>query len=117
MYIKQRLHDQSMQNQHSKITEYNKLSFYRNCYEPNNRPHYVDVCKYKIDRSAICKYRISAHSLAIEKVRYIKDEYIPQNARLCTKCEKGQVEDEFHFFLHCPKYNCICICILEVPPL
>ena len=101
-YIQQRLNDQSMQNQHSSIFESNKLSFYKNIFKPNQRPHYVDICKFKTDRSTICKYRISAHSLAIEKGRY---KNIPQKARLCTKCESGQIEDEVHFFIQCPKYN------------
>ena len=101
-YIQQRLNDQSMQNQHSSIFESNKLSFYKNIFKPNQRPHYVDICKFKTDRSTICKYRISAQSLAIEKGRY---KNIPQKARLCTKCESGQIEDEVHFFIQCPKYN------------
>lgn len=100
--IKQRLNDQSLQNQHSTLIESKKLSFYRSIHKSNQRPYYVDICKFKTDRSTICKYRISAHSLEIEKGRY---KNIPQSARLCTKCESGQVEDELHFFIKCPKYN------------
>ena len=100
--IKQRIFDQSLQNQHSSIIGSNKLTFYRNIYNSNKRPYYVDTCRFKSDRSTICKFRISAHSLAIERGRY---KNIPQNERLCTKCDSGQIEDEIHFFIHCPKYE------------
>jgi hypothetical protein len=33
----------------------------------NERPAYTDICKFKEDRSTLCKFRISAHSLEIEK--------------------------------------------------
>jgi hypothetical protein len=36
----------------------------------NERPAYTDRCKFKEDRSTLCKFRISAHSLEIEKGRY-----------------------------------------------
>jgi hypothetical protein len=34
------------------------------------RPHYVNTLKNRYDRSVICKIRISAHSLMIERGRY-----------------------------------------------
>ena len=24
---------------------------------------------------------------------------------MCTKCNKGEIEDEMHFFIHCQTYN------------
>jgi hypothetical protein len=48
------------------------------------------------------KYRISAHSPEIESGRY---RNITQNKRKCIKCNSGQIEDEVHFFMHCPIYN------------
>ena len=100
--IKQRIYDQNLQHQQSSINESNKLSFFRNVYKPNQRPPYVDICRFKSDRSNICKYRISAHSLEIERGRH---RNIPHNNRKCTKCKSDQIEDEVHFFMHCPIYN------------
>jgi hypothetical protein len=65
------------------------------------RPAYTDICKFKEDRSTLCKFRISAHSLEIEKGRYYN---IPRENRVCLSCKAGKVEDELHLFLDCPSY-------------
>ena len=57
--IKQRITDQAIQNQYSCLKENNKLIFYRKIYRMNERPPYVDVCKFRTDRSIICKFRIN----------------------------------------------------------
>lgn len=54
----------------------------------------------------IARLRLSAHKLRIETDRYnSKNAYIPPECRLCTNCDLGKVEDEFHFILECPKYD------------
>jgi hypothetical protein len=67
----------------------------------NERPAYTDICKFKEDRSTLCKFRNSAHSLEIEKGRYYN---IPLENRVCLSCKTGKVEDELHLFLDCPSY-------------
>jgi hypothetical protein len=47
-------------------------------------------------RKLICQFRVSDHSLGLERGRYYK---IPRHLRLCEKC--GVVDDEAHFFLYC----------------
>ena len=59
--IQQRLHDQTKQNMNSLLTSCEKLSFFRSTYIPNKRPAYIDLCKYKTDRSIISQFRTSAH--------------------------------------------------------
>jgi hypothetical protein len=59
------------------------------------------ICKFKEDRSTLYKFRISAHSLEIEKGRYYD---IPRENRVCLSCKAGKVEDELHHFLDCPSY-------------
>ena len=71
-------------------------------YKTGVRPAYVDVCKYKSDRSTLCKFRISAHRLAIERGRYSNTE---RQNRICQYCNTGEIEDEQHFFLICPFYS------------
>ena len=44
---------------------------------------------------------ISDHMLHIEKGRYNKTA---REQRICQYCDQNKVEDEEHFFLHCP-YN------------
>ena len=47
-------------------------------------------------RKLICQFRISDHSLGIERRRYYK---IPRHLRLCEKC--GVLDNEAHLFLYC----------------
>ena len=67
------------------------------------RPPYVDVLNNRCDRAAICKIRISAHPLMIERGRHLS---IPRTERYnCLLCKSNQIEDEKHFLLHCKKFN------------
>jgi hypothetical protein len=65
-------------------------------------PHYVNTLKNRNDRAAVCKIRISAHSLIIERGRYFN---INKNERHCPICKTGQVEDENHFILKCKRFE------------
>ena len=80
--------------------ENRKLAFYNNIYNLNKRPPYVDICKFKADRLTVSKFRISAHSLAVERGRY---SYIPKDKRSCAKCDTALIE--LHFFVFCPAYK------------
>ena len=55
-------------------------------------------------RSSLCKLRISAHQLMIEKGRYVSPK-IPVDKRLCTLCDLGEIEDEYHFMMKCKLYD------------
>ena len=63
---------------------------------------YLDICKQRSERSVLSKFRMSAHSLAIEKGRYTHTE---RQNHICNSCQNGAVEDEYHFFLICPHYE------------
>jgi hypothetical protein len=52
--------------------------------------------------STLAKFRISSHSLKIEKGRHAR---IPLTQRLCITCSEGEVEDEIHFMWKCKKYE------------
>ncbi|CAC5388846.1 unnamed protein product [Mytilus coruscus] len=60
------------------------------------RSSFVDVLRNKLERSSLCKLRLSAHNLAIEKGRHLG---LPTNERVCNVCKSGEVEDENHFLL------------------
>ncbi len=98
--IIQRINYQCKQNTHNSLNESPKLSFFNKVYI--KRPAYLDIYKYKTDRSILSKFRVSAHRLAIEKGRY---QNIDRNERLCKSCNNGNIEDEFHFFSVCPHYE------------
>ena len=63
-------------------------------------PYVLCVTNYKI-RNSICRFRLSAHNLPIETMRYLK---IPRNLRFCPFC-CSCVGDEKHYFLDCQNPN------------
>lgn len=100
--VKQRIYDQCLQNQNANIQESSKLSFFRQVYKMGQRPSYVDSLNNLNDRAAICKIRISAHPLMIERGRHLN---IPREERYCPVCKNGEIEDEQHFLLKCNRYT------------
>ena len=54
-------------------------------------------------RKAMARFRISAHSLAIERGRYTRPP-TPVDKQTCKHCPDF-VEDEYHFLIHCSKYE------------
>ncbi len=69
-------------------------------------------------RTAIAKFRMSVHNLAIETGRHHRPKPLPVTDRICVNCET--VEDEIHHLLHCTKFDdirsaLIDICILKIP--
>ena len=58
----------------------------------------MDVLNNRCDRAAICKIRISAHPLMIERGKHLN---IPRTERYCLLCKSNQIEDE----KHCKKFN------------
>jgi hypothetical protein len=69
--VKQRIHDQILQEQTASVRNSSKLSFYWNFCLNNKRTHYVDKLESLHDRSFLAKNRLSAHNLEIQKGRYI----------------------------------------------
>ena len=71
--------------------------------EPYTRP-YINEVKYYRYRSAITKFRISAHFLPIEKGRWMS---VPRNKRICPLCTGNHVGDEKHYIFHCTNINLV----------
>jgi hypothetical protein len=69
--IKQRIHDQCLQTQNANICDSQKLNFFQSVYNMGQRSPYVDVLNNRCDRAAICKIRVSAHPLMIERGRHL----------------------------------------------
>lgn len=89
-----------------KLTLFYKL---KDCFR---RESYLDTLNFK-QRSLITKFRISAHQLRIETGRYEKKKnkdgkisQLVREERICMHCNMSKIEDEFHFLLVCPLYNC-----------
>ena len=55
-----------------------------------------------VNRKNLTRLRISSHKLSVETGRFNKT---PLENRLCAMCDKGLVEDEFHFMISCTAYG------------
>jgi ribonuclease I len=83
------------------IRKSGKLSLYREIKTGFYREGYLQDITIKKDRAALCKLRISAHRLNIERGRYNR---VPREQRFCLYCnETGTqvVEDEYHCIIEC----------------
>ena len=56
------------------------------------------------NRVSISRFRLSNHSLMIEKGRHAKPVKIKREERFCNFCT-NMVEDEKHFLMSCPLYT------------
>ena len=82
-----------------------KLTIYRTIKSNNNMESYLMGIEAKALRMILTKFRVSSHSLEIERGR--RDNILTEN-RLCRFCELDQkfvIEDEYHFLIHCPTYD------------
>jgi hypothetical protein len=79
-----------------------KLKFYQIFYDFNRRSAYEDILRNKTERSILCKIRLSAHNLAVERGRHLG---LHTSDIICTICRTGDVEDESHFLFKCEKYS------------
>ena len=55
-------------------------------------------------RKALTMYRLSEHSLAIEKGRR-RQTWLSREDRLCAHCPQNEVETELHFLTSCQMYD------------
>ena len=104
------LHDHQNENFHINAFQQirdpdNKLR----TYSPRNFPTEVGLEKYLLEvkninsRQALTKFRLSNHTLNIERGRYTSPK-TPKEERYCPFCP-SEVEDEVHFLLTCPTYQ------------
>ena len=61
--------------------------------------YYLNICMPNCYTILITRFRVSAHTLLIEKSRY---HNIERDKRIYQICDMNDVEDEYHFILKCP---------------
>jgi hypothetical protein len=84
-----------------------RLSFYNTIVDNYELQPYLMKCKNFKHRAALCRLRLSAHDLEIEKGRH---RNIAAKDRLCKSC--GVPEDELHFLDKCSIYDELRSCLL-----
>ena len=103
--LKERVIDVFKQEWFNKISLSGSLTLYKNIKLSFGIENYLDVLPRKL-RINISKLRLSAHQLRIETGRYARNR-LDRALRLCTLCDKSDLEDEYHFVLVCPVYDSI----------
>ena len=83
--------------------ENSKLRTYAIFKTEKGRENYLTDIKNIEVRKQVTKFRLSNHQLRIETGRH---DQIPVEQRLCPFCQ-DTTEDELHFLLVCPTYNCM----------
>ena len=63
---------------------------------------YLSLIDNPTIRRTFSQYRVSNHKLQIERGRY---ENVSREQRFCKLCNTGEVENEYHLALSCPKYE------------
>ena len=74
-----------------------KLNLYSNMKDDFKEEQYISDVKYYKYRSAMAKFRISAHTFPNEKGRW---RSIPRDQRLCPLCLGNLISDQKHYIFH-----------------
>ena len=100
--IKSRFNDVYQQNMLSRIQNTTRGALYKHLVDNFTIQYYLQKSLNPTYRKYLSKFRLSAHSLNIEKGRYNNTN---RRDRICTLCNSSDIEDEFHFILKRPIYN------------
>lgn len=93
-----------LEHWNAQIKTQNKLEVYRALKTNDKCEEYLSTVRDRKQRQIVTKYRLSDHSLDIEKGRH-KKSWSPKEQRICGHCTTDEVETEVHFLLKCPKYE------------
>ena len=94
-----------MYNDNRQYGSGNKLRTYRKFKSEIALEPYLFFFRNNNTRKSFSKLRISAHNLAIESGRHHRPSPIPLNDRICSQCNTGDIEDEFHLIISCNKFR------------
>lgn len=86
------------------IKTQNKLQCYLALKREYILANYLSTIQSPSVRKVFTVYRLSEYSLVIETGRH-RQSWLPEKDRLCSQCDRGQVETELHFLTSCPKYQ------------
>jgi len=88
-------------NDNRKNGEGNKLRTFRMFKTKIEQENYLNVINDRNIRKSLCRLRISAHNLAIEKGRHRRPHKIPANERYCDICNEDKIGNEMHTIISC----------------
>ena len=82
----------------NEIANSSKLILYNHVKEEFREEKYIHEVKYYKYRSAITKFRISAHTFPVESGRWDKT---PREKRMRPLCFSNDISDKKHYIFHC----------------
>lgn len=100
--FKVRLRDQFIQEWNASIRDTTKLQYYCNFKKSFCFEEYLDKISNCRLRNQLTCFRLSSHSLEIERGRYTG---VIRAERLCKLCNSHCIESEYHMLMCCPKYH------------
>ena len=103
MQFKQRVLDVFKQSWFNDIANNRVLTLYKNYKLSFDFEHYLNVLPNKL-KVALSRLRLSSHQLCIKTERYSQNR-VDRAQRICTLCNKPDIEDKYHFVLVCPIYS------------
>ena len=101
--LKSKLQTKFINAWEERIMQSKKLRTYTKFKTHYRMEPYLLHLKDRHKRAQVCRIRVSAHTLAIEKGRYKRnneDTFILRNCKFC----QNHIEDEQHFLINCSKY-------------
>ena len=99
--IKLTLTDQFKQSWYALVENSPKALNYRIFKESPNFENYLNFLP-KRDAITFCRFRLGNHHLPIERGRW---NNIERGDRICEKCMRRDIGDEFHYILNCDNLN------------
>ena len=100
--LKTRLNDSYIQTWNSQLENSSRARTYT-LFSNFSFKTYLDSINIRKFRTALTRFRVSSHRLAVETGRWHKPQPIEINERKCLIC--NSLEDEFHFIFECPLYS------------
>ena len=97
-----RLTDNFIQERDTILDNSSKCNIYKHLIDRFCLQYYLKISMPNCYTMLITRFRVSAHTLLIEKGRY---HNIERGKRICQMCDMNDVEDEYHFILKCPFYT------------
>jgi hypothetical protein len=104
-----KLHDLAQSTMIADINDNNKnpkLRTYKLFKTDFHLEPYLNINLSKSLYQSIARFRLSSHNLHIELGRH-KRPYVIAEQRLCKRCDKNIVEDEFHCLMVCENWSII----------
>jgi hypothetical protein len=100
--VKERLMEKNAEHNMNLLENSEKLRTYRQFKHDNVQEPYLQLNMEIFERCLLARLRLGVLPLRVETGRYNREEL---HNRLCKLCKSQEIEDEYHFIMHCELYS------------